>query len=406
MPCRTSVAGVGRFSRAWKFSPIRSTRWMSGAPWRRQFRLLLPERIFLLPWLDIFGRQQKVEPFFVVARDDAGAPLALLPLGLFRFGPLRVAQFLGGKHSNYNLGLFRADAAFSARDLRRCCARRRGRNERPASLSPAEPAADLARRRQSADAAAASPGREPRLCDHVGGDGEAFLAARLSADTRKKLRKKEKRLAGAWARCAISAPQTRRRRRRLSTPYFAPETSDARPSRRRADLAATTRHSIGAGALAQGPPALELHALALDGQMIATFARAGSMAGGCKACSFPIDPDPDIAKSSPGDLLLSHVLRDACARNLSAFDLGPGDARYKTTFCDEIEAMADALFAADLAGPGRRLFFFARSRPKPRSSATRACGAGRDPAPSTASINRGDRRESAACAIDRRGEAL
>ncbi len=65
------------------------------------------------------------------------------------------------------------------------------------------------------------------------------------------------------------------------------------------------------------------------------------------------DPDPEIAKSSPGDLLLTRVLRDACARGLKCFDLGLGEARYKAMFCGEREAMADVVFAAtSLGGAG------------------------------------------------------
>ena len=71
------------------------------------------------------------------------------------------------------------------------------------------------------------------------------------------------------------------------------------------------------------------------------------------------DDDPEIAKSSPGDILLTYVVRDACARKIAAFDLGVGDARYKATFCDEVEPMADAFFAPGFLGMAVKPFFAA-----------------------------------------------
>ncbi len=315
---------------------------------------------FLLAWLEHYGRRQKVEPFFIIARDANGAPLALLPLGLFRFGPLRVAQFLGGKHSNYNLGLFRSDRAFSAKDLRlllREAARRpdgakegwrgphlyrllnlplRWRGENPLARLPHRPAAS------SAYATALSD------------DGEGWLAARLSADTRKKLRKKEKRLAGMGALRYFRAENAADAKKILDAFFeqknqryvVAPDAAEL--AKQRAFYAALTAPD-GQG-VADGA---ELHALALGERIVATLT-AGLNGGRLQGMFNSFDADPEIAKSSPGDILLTYVLRDACARKIRAFDLGVGDARYKMTFCDETESMADALVGVGVLG------FFAR----------------------------------------------
>jgi CelD/BcsL family acetyltransferase involved in cellulose biosynthesis len=314
---------------------------------------------FLLAWLEYCGRRRKVEPFFIVARDALGAPMALLPLGLFRFGPLRVAQFLGGKHSNANLGLFRADAAFSEKDLRLLlCEAAREKNGphlyRLLNLprvwrGAANPLVLLPHR------STASSGYATKL----GTDGEGWLASRLSAETRRKLRKKEKRLAGMGEL----------RHYRAESPAQAGEILDAffRQKRLRvaglaegAEAAATRSFyaALAAFGASGEPPALELHALSLNGRVIATFA-AGFCGGRLQGLFNSYDADPDIARSSPGEILLSHVLRDACARKVAAFDLGLGEARYKTTFCDEIEGMADVVFAPGLAGFLAKPFFTA-----------------------------------------------
>jgi CelD/BcsL family acetyltransferase involved in cellulose biosynthesis len=313
---------------------------------------------FLLAWLECCGGQQKVEPFFIVARDALGAPLALLPFGLFRFGPLRVAQFLGGKHSNANLGLFRAGAAFSARDLRlllREAARERNGPHLYRLLNlplvwrgAANPLVLLPHR----------PAANSGYATKLGPDGEAWLAGRLSTPTRKKLRKKEKRLAGRGALRYFRAENTAQAADILDAFFLQKRVrfagfGEGGAAATRAFFAALTDFRA-SGA----PPALELHALSLDGRLIATFA-AGLHGGRLQGLFNSYDADPDIARSSPGEILLSHVLRDACARKIACFDLGLGDARYKTTFCDEIEAMADALFAPRLAGLLAQPFFAA-----------------------------------------------
>ena len=320
---------------------------------------------FVLAWLDVFAAREQAMPFFILARDEAGAPLALLPLGLFRFGPLRVAQFLGGKHSNYNLGLFRPDRAFSAQDLRALLSAAASAVPRgphlyrflnlPLTWRGGVNALTLLPHRAAASRAYAMT---------LTGDGESFLAARLSADARKKLRKKEKRLAAMGALRAFR-PANGDEAEQILDAYFAHKDGRTGNPIASADIAAT-RAFYRALALTPGAgaaPPIELHALALDGKIIAVLG-AGRNGGRLQGMFISYDPDPDIARSSPGELLLCAVLRDACARNLSAFDLGVGDARYKTTFCDESERLAEALYAPTWAGRLAAPFFALASATK------------------------------------------
>jgi CelD/BcsL family acetyltransferase involved in cellulose biosynthesis len=329
------------------------------------WRTLLPENCasfyqtekFLLTWLDHFGATKNLSPFFIVARDAGGVPLALLPLGLSRIGPLRIAQFLGSKHSNYNLGLFRADCAFAADDLRLLlteAARKtkdgphlyrllnvplRWRGDNPLALLPHQEAASHA------------------YATELGDDGEAWLAARLSSDTRKKLRKKEKRLAGMGALRYFRAANSGDAKRILDAFFEQKRFRYADPAYE-ADLQVTRAfyEALTAAEASGAPSSAELHALALGDRIVATLA-AGLNAGRLQGMFNSFDADAEIAKSSPGDILLTYVLRDCCARKLRAFDLGVGDARYKTTFCDEIETMVDAYVAVDAVGFLVRPFF-------------------------------------------------
>jgi CelD/BcsL family acetyltransferase involved in cellulose biosynthesis len=64
---------------------------------------------FLSPWQRHIGEPTGVTPCLVVGFDRAGKPAFLLPMGRTRKGPLNVLGFLGGKHANFNLGIWRRD---------------------------------------------------------------------------------------------------------------------------------------------------------------------------------------------------------------------------------------------------------------------------------------------------------
>src|SRR4051794_31244133 len=64
-------------------------------------------------WQETVGRAENATPFIVIGRDDAERPAFLWPLCRTKVGPLAVARFGGGKHSNANFPLWRSDIARS-----------------------------------------------------------------------------------------------------------------------------------------------------------------------------------------------------------------------------------------------------------------------------------------------------
>ena len=102
--------------------------------------------------------------------------------------------------------------------------------------------------------------------------------------------------------------------------------------------------------------------------MVATF---GALAAGDRLSGLFLsnDGDAEIARSSPGELIVREVVRDAIARGFKTFDLGVGEARYKNEACEAEEPLFDGAFAATgSAGPPRKRFSSASASSGARSS--------------------------------------
>jgi CelD/BcsL family acetyltransferase involved in cellulose biosynthesis len=60
-------------------------------------------------WWDHIGSISRASPHVTVLRDETGKPVLLLPLVRKQVGPLQVGFFMGGKHTNFNLPVWRPD---------------------------------------------------------------------------------------------------------------------------------------------------------------------------------------------------------------------------------------------------------------------------------------------------------
>jgi len=320
-------------------------------------------------WLETIGAARRVAPMIVVARDEAGAVAALLPLGRFSLGPLRLAAFLGGKDSNFNMGLFRPGVAWPREEIAallaaaaRLCAPRvdaflfvnqprewQG-TPNPMAATPNQPSPSFAYK-------SALPA-----------DFAIWRDAHASKDAQKKLRKKAKRLEAmgplAHRRAADSADVERvlaafdaQRRARMRSLGVA----DAYES---AEARAFLRRLAHCG-LADGGPRLELHALFLGDRIVATF---GALSAGDRLSGLFLshDCDPEIARSSPGELIVHAMVREAIARGLKTLDLGVGEARYKDDACEAEEELFDSAFAVSPLGRVAALAFKAKQSAKRR----------------------------------------
>jgi CelD/BcsL family acetyltransferase involved in cellulose biosynthesis len=308
---------------------------------------------FMRLWQAHVGAAAGVTPFIAVGFNAAGAPLFLWPFGCRRIGGLRVIEFLGGKHANFNMGLWRRDVAgrIGANDLRRVLADIAGHadmlvlvNQPLTWAGTTNPFALLPQQR------AANFGFSGSLVP----DFEALIRARTNANTRKKMRKKERALAGMGA-VRFERASSPNDVRRVLDAFFKQKSARMRMLgvsdvfaeagvRRFIEAAATEQ-------LGDGAPAIELYALSVDDMIVATM---GGIVGDGRFCAMFNSILPGrYAVESPGEQLIVNLVRQCCDRGLNTFDLGIGESRYKRLFCEDAEPLFDTYLP--LTGPGHLL---------------------------------------------------
>ena len=307
-------------------------------------------RAFVLPWLETLGRKARLSPFFVLARDNDDRPAALLCLGLRRRGPLRVAMWLGGKDSNFNMPLLRRPNLWSEADLRRLL------REAARACDGAGPDVfELANQPLSwhgvDNPLAKLPNSESPsfaygavLLDTV----DKLFAAKLSKDARRKLRKKEAKLEslGAVSHRVVSS---REEQRNVLETFLAQKVERFRARGIVSEFAAPEMRAFIEQASAPSGSGIELHALFAGDRIVAVYG-GGAHAGHWSGMFSSFDGDDEIARTSPGDLLLMRIVADCCAAGHRHFDLGIGEAAYKTALCDDAIPLVDVIVPMNLQG--------------------------------------------------------
>jgi CelD/BcsL family acetyltransferase involved in cellulose biosynthesis len=316
---------------------------------------------FASAWFATIGAAEGASPLIVVARNDAGAPVALLPLARTQRGPLRLAGFLGGKDANFNLGLFRTGLAWSAADVAALFAEA-ARLAQPRidafllSNQPlqwrdvANPLAELAHQ----------PSPSFAFKSALPAEFAIWLDAHASKDAKKKMRKKR-------ARLEAIAPLVHSRAAGRDEIERALDAFNVMRRARVAALGLPDPYASDAAedflAILADEGALELHALKLGDRIIAVF---GALAGAHRLSGLFIanDGDAEIARSSPGEMMVQAVVADAIARGFCEFDLGVGEARYKDEACEAVEPLFDSAFGVSARGRLAAWAFLAGQRAK------------------------------------------
>jgi CelD/BcsL family acetyltransferase involved in cellulose biosynthesis len=298
-------------------------------------------------WQRHVGARAGVTPFLVTGFDEAGEPLFLWPFGRLRKGPLHLVRFLGSKHANFNVGLWRRDAlaTIDADDLRAtlACIAERGIDlvallnqpftwdgiANPFRLLPHQTSVDM-----SAHA-------------RFGGESEDVL----SSSMRGRLRAKERKLQGLPGYRYVQ-PTSADEVDRLLDSFFRLKSAHmaaqglgnvfAEPGV--AEFLRVACHSR----LPDGKPLIEIHALEGGGEVLALF---GTTVDEYRFSSmFNTYTLGAHARHSPGLILLMHMVGDCARRGVRSFDIGVGRAHYKSLFCREAEPLFDTFLPLTARG--------------------------------------------------------
>ncbi|MGX5733178.1 GNAT family N-acetyltransferase [Bosea thiooxidans] len=308
------------------------------------------------PFVETVGAAQGLEFRYALLRDGAGALVALLPLVIARKAGVSHAAFIGDKHSNYHMGLY-APAFASKLDTEMA---RRMLQEVGAAIGLdaliflnqpcswqgiANPAALIA--------AGPSPSRAYKLA-LLPGDGEATLKRSMSSHARKKLKNKHNRFKDFGPSALVHA--TTPEEIECVFDAFLAQKAERFRNMGVADPFAerSVRAFLKQAATASDGhrPVVQLYALELGGTCVATY--IGAVQGGrFSGMATSFDLSSPTARTSPGEILLSELIRLQSREGLTVFDLGVGEARYKTSFCDDHDDLVDTFLPLTLKG---RLF--------------------------------------------------
>ena len=330
-----------------------------------------------LAWSEAYlahvGVAEGIKPAIAVVHGPDGAALALFPFCVTHARPARIVRFIGGKHANFNMGLFARDAGrlLDPRALTALFKALRAATGAQVAILENQP-----REWQGfANPLAVLPCRDspdPAYKFSFTGDLAGMLEAKLSPDARRKLKRKERKL-GELGAVTFRRAETQEDLRRVLGAFFRQKAERfailgqpdvfAEPG-----VAAFIREAASHG-LQQGNPAIEMYYTAAGERIVATYGAAISPERFCGMFT-SFDSAEDVFRWSPGDLMLYHLIGLMGARGLKVFDLGVGEAHYKGGYCDEYEPLFDTVMPLSMAGHAVSLAYGAAAAAKHRIKAS------------------------------------
>ncbi len=298
---------------------------------------------FLSAWQRHVGTGERLLPGIIVARDAQRQPLLLLPLAIGRESGVRVARFMGGKHTTFNMALWQREFAVSAtradldalvlgvselsagidvlaftRQPRRWC-----NLQNPMALLPNQLSAN------GCPLMTMAPGAAP--------------SERISNSFRRRLKGKQRKLEAlpGYRYCVAS---TDAEIKRMCDAFFT-----IKPLRMAAQKLPNVFADAGVEGflraacltpLTDGGRVIEIHGLECDAEVIAMF--AGVADGHRFSMMFNTYTMSDNARYSPGLILMRDIIDHYAERGYTSLDLGIGSDDYKRLFCKSDEPIFDS----------------------------------------------------------------
>lgn len=299
---------------------------------------------FLAAWQRNIGAAEGCEPRILVALDDTGQPLCVVPLAVSNS---RLGCFMGGKHCNFNMALWRRDTLglFDRTELKRMLGKLADHGVKALAL------AQQPRRWQGIENPfyalphQASVNECPLLTfTEDAGDNE-----RISGSTRRRLKSKERKLQALKGYRYLRASTPQEISRALEA-FFV-----IKPQRMALQNLPDVFAEPGVDEFIRdacdgfrGEPAVVIHTLECDDEVIAIF--TGVEDGQRFSMMFNTYTLSENARYSPGLILVRHIIDHYAARGFTSLDLGVGLAHYKTMFCKQREELFDSFIPLTMAG--------------------------------------------------------
>lgn len=304
-------------------------------------------RRWVEPWMRVVGRARNAESLFILARDAKDSPALLFALSVASRSGLRVAAYAGDRDSNVNMPLLRPDVRMDATTIRTILldgARQTGVDAFGLLNQPVE-------WRGAAHPMSALGGQPSPSFLHSTGleeTGETLLASRLSAEDRKRLRWRLRKLEafGPVSLLTARAPDEAR----LIIEAFRSQKKIRIEAMGAAggfdvDLACAFMEA----AAVSDEPGVELHAL-VAGERVAAVYCGVTHNGRFHAMVNSYAVERDLARASPGEIITTLLLQNLCDRGFAEFDLGVGEAEYKRSWCERQEPMFDTFVGVSARG--------------------------------------------------------
>jgi CelD/BcsL family acetyltransferase involved in cellulose biosynthesis len=294
---------------------------------------------FLTSWLKT---AHNVTPIYIVIETNKN-PIVLLPLCVRHVGFVKIAEFLGGKHSNFNLPIFDPIIFSLGPGALQEALIRAGKlanidvfnfTNQPVSWQGLiNPIAELG----GQDSPSFGYSLELKK------DTEALFSELLSKEARKKIRQKESGVAKLGGIQFIEANDVEQREDMFNAYFIQKSESFQKKGIHDPFADPAIQHWL------MGLDNLRLFGLTLNNKYIAIWGCGvqGSIASGMFT-SF--DATSEAVKSSPGEVLLICLLRKLCAEGYNRIDYGVGEARYKTTWSDKTIRLVDTQLSVSAIG--------------------------------------------------------
>ncbi|MBZ9674369.1 GNAT family N-acetyltransferase [Mesorhizobium sp. ES1-1] len=301
-------------------------------------------------WIDAYIRHvlphEKARPAIVLGRLH-GRPAFILPLAISRTGPVRIATWIGGKHSGYNFGLWSAEAIAAMAPLTR-----RDVETMLASALDAD-CAVLTRTPQLHDGVAHPLGRLPRspsstegYAFELTGGFQAVLKRTDGAGRRRGVRTKERRLGEAGGVEYLTSLDPAHGHAALE--FFFEQKAlrlaeQGKPNSFDEPGVKDFFRDLVGRSQAMDEPLLEMTALSVGGKMRAV--RGAGIHRGRLNGYFMTFARDELVSHSPGHVLLFRHIEACCERGMAVYDCGVGYEDYKMSWCDIVIELDDAYAA-------------------------------------------------------------